>query len=123
MQKIISAAFLCTALVFFSAMASDDKARSFQSWHKDLSNQCIKCHEQKKPIVASGAFKCEKCHETAEDMVKETKGLGIRNPHHSIHYGTSLPCEECHKEHSEPYNYCTEACHRTWPNTIPRAGR
>ena len=49
-------------------------------------------------------------------MARKTEALKIQNPHTSIHFGTSLPCEECHKEHRISYNYCTEACHRTWPN-------
>ena len=122
MKNIVSAILmLSVSLVFSLGNAAEKDTKTFQPWHKRLSTQCIKCHQQEKPTKAIGAFKCAECHETPENMAKETAELGTRNPHTSIHYGTALPCEECHKEHSEPFNLCFEACHRTWPNTIPGA--
>ncbi len=110
---------LLLILFAFSLPALAQSPMSNKPWHKSLSGQCISCHEQEKPAAASGTFKCTTCHGSPQDMAQKTAGRGIQNPHTSIHFETALPCEECHKEHREPYNYCTESCHRTWPNNIP----
>jgi hypothetical protein len=101
-----------------TALAASAQERTNKSYHKKLAGKCAECHAESAPKTVDKLL-CAQCHGTPEDMAKLTAALKVRNPHTSIHFGTSLPCEECHKEHKPSYNYCTEACHRTWPNKIP----
>ncbi len=102
-----------------SSNQSSGEVKELKTWHKKQNLQCIVCHEEAVPTGPSKQFKCVSCHGSAEDMAKKTEKMGKRNPHFSIHFEAALPCEECHKEHKRPYNYCTEPCHRNWPNSIP----
>jgi Cytochrome c3 len=86
-------------------------------WRASGTTDGVQCHGGKSPKAVSKLL-CADCHGSPQDMARKTAALKIRNPHISVHFGTSLPCEECHKEHRASYNYCT-ACHRTWPNKIP----
>ena len=101
-----------------TAFAASAQERQHKPYHKVLAGKCAVCHGESSPKTVSKLL-CTKCHGSPEDMAQKTAALKVRNPHTSIHFGTSLPCEECHKEHRASYNYCTEACHRTWPNKIP----
>lgn len=52
------------------------------------------------------------------EMAMLTRGkFGVRNPHFSPHWLDTPPCEECHKQHKPPVNYCTDACH-TFPEMV-----
>jgi hypothetical protein len=103
-----------------TAAAASAQERAHKPYHKDLAGQCALCHGAQSPKSVTRLL-CTDCHGSPEDMARKTAALNLRNPHTSIHFGTSLPCEECHKEHRAAYNYCTESCHRTWPNRIPGA--
>lgn len=108
------------AVLFIAAgMAGAASAQDHKGHHKDFAGNCVTCHGEKSPKAVSKLL-CANCHGTPEDMARKTEARKTQNPHTSIHFGTSLPCEECHKQHKpSSYNYCTEACHRTWPNKIP----
>ena len=101
-----------------TAAAASAQERTHKPYHKALAANCSVCHGEESPKAVSKLL-CTNCHGSPADMAKKTAALKIQNPHTSIHFGTSLPCEECHKEHKVSYNYCTAACHRTWPNKIP----
>jgi carbonic anhydrase len=89
--------------------------RKVKPYHDVLAGKCAACHGESAPATVDKLL-CAKCHGSPAEMAQTTAALTVRNPHTSIHFGTSLLCEECHKEHRPSYNYCTEACHRTWPN-------
>jgi hypothetical protein len=114
MATLIAVLFIAVG----TAAAASAQERGHKPYHNFLAGDCAQCHGEKSPKAVSKLL-CVDCHGSPQDMAQKTAALKIRNPHISIHFGTSLPCEECHKEHKASYNYCTAACHRTWPNKIP----
>ncbi len=97
------------------ALAAPEK-RPLPPHHKRVS--CQSCHGEAQPKIAKKIFCSQECHETPAEMAMLTREkFGIRNPHFSPHWLDTIPCEECHKQHKPPVNYCTEACH-TFPEMV-----
>ncbi len=103
---------LISAAVMGSACAAD---LQMSKHHAAAVKDCTVCHTQEN-AVAGNAFVvpddkvCMSCHGSYESLAKKTDKLEEPNPHRSHHYGTSLSCSACHKEHSEPKAWCNE-CH------------
>lgn len=74
--------------------------------HKSLD--CASCHGTDTTNIPSNDA-CLKCHGPMEKLIAST-GKYALNPHNSPHWGESVPCGTCHKQHSQPKVYC-EACH------------
>lgn len=56
---------------------------------------------------------CDRCHERdelVEATLRENEEDGWQNPHDNLHYGTLVPCVECHGEHSRKAPLCAN-CH------------
>jgi hypothetical protein len=70
---------------------------------------CEKCHgkTEKQEIVEMS--KCITCHSPAK-LVEKTAKVKPENPHTSPHYGNSLDCTLCHRQHGKSENYCNQ-CH------------
>ncbi len=72
---------------------------------------CELCHGSKEPITAADTANCANCHGSPEDVAALTEEEFEHNPHDSPHWETEMPCDMCHKEHSESVSACAE-CHQ-----------
>lgn len=71
---------------------------------------CEKCHGKVAKPEAVEEKLCRTCH-NAEKLVEKTAKVKPENPHTSPHYGTSLDCTLCHRQHAKSENYCNQ-CHK-----------
>ena len=117
MKKI---AALALSLGAFATGAFAASAMPMGKHHAHM--KCEACHTPQN-AVKGNAFvppsdkTCEGCHGSYKDLAKKTAGGSEPNPHYSAHYGTSLSCSACHKQHSEPKSYCNN-CH-AFRHTMP----
>ena len=106
-------AFLIIVLLVFGFVgyvyAAKAPEKTLRQSHNQL--QCAECHIGQKNPAQPGLMSCETCHDT-ETTVERTAKFGKQNPHTSPHWGDSMPCWVCHKEHSQDEQYCLN-CH-TW---------
>lgn len=83
--------------------------------------RCEVCHEDNQPVSFPADDACLDCHEI-DSLVEETArpaGEEGQNPHDNLHYGTEVPCMECHGEH-ETRTYMCDGCHSfEYPNFKP----
>ncbi|MBN2126560.1 MAG: cytochrome c3 family protein [Deltaproteobacteria bacterium] len=77
---------------------------------------CRDCHGDLKTLGPVATQGCLACHESAEKMAEATAKLDP-NPHTSPHYGTTLDCDLCHKQHRKSENFCSQ-CHE-WKLRVP----
>lgn len=77
---------------------------------------CKECHSNPNGVKALSTDDCLDCHDSREKMAEATSDLDP-NPHNSPHYGTSLDCELCHKQHGRSENFCSQ-CH-DWGMQVP----
>ena len=62
-----------------------------------------------KPHHAS--LSCQTCHGPMSELIKKTSDYK-RNPHYSPHWGDTVDCYTCHKEHKASEISCaTQYCH------------
>ncbi|CAD7289232.1 cytochrome c3 family protein [Campylobacter suis] len=84
--------------------------------HEHLAFDCIDCHEGQgddpSKFKAIGDKGCLSCHKSKAFMAQRLKFMDTlkANPHNSVHDGPTLYCDECHFEHKQSTNMCTE-CH------------
>ena len=83
-----------------------------RSYHQDIYDSCKNCHDQGIKIQPSDNS-CQSCHEL-EDLIAQTSSpndnIKSHNPHDNFHYGTDVPCTECHGEHEYKPPLCSN-CH------------
>jgi hypothetical protein len=77
---------------------------------------CTECHNSLKEARPLATDDCLGCHESREKMAEATSALDP-NPHNSPHYGTSLDCDLCHRQHGRSENFCAQ-CHE-WKLQVP----
>jgi len=77
---------------------------------------CAKCHGNAKTRKAVETARCLSCHVSGEKVAERTAKTK-ENPHDSPHYGTTLDCNLCHRQHAKSKNYCTQ-CH-TFKVVVP----
>lgn len=95
---IISGIISCTSI-----FASEVKNKPF---HNNL--KCEQCHKNQ----INGQFSannCIVCHGTGEELSEKMKGQFL-NPHNSPHWGTTVECTVCHREHQASRLICAN-CH------------
>jgi hypothetical protein len=78
---------------------------------------CIKCHGPVKEPQALKMDQCVACHGSTEKLAEKTAKVKPSNPHTSPHYGTTLDCNFCHKQHEKSENFCAQ-CHQ-FQYTVP----
>jgi hypothetical protein len=78
--------------------------------HKAKGVTCVDCHGKagKKAFVT--AERCLSCHGTPADLVRKTAAVKPENPHDSPHWGTTMECGVCHRQHEKTVNWCNH-CH------------
>ncbi|WP_376711935.1 cytochrome c3 family protein [Shewanella profunda] len=81
-------------------------ANEIRLHHKEAGLKCNSCHINK-PFDSVEMEQCLTCHKLPE---KKTDYHGAPDKHDSPHYGITLECENCHREHSESEDYCAN-CH------------
>lgn len=78
---------------------------------------CADCHgKEGKPAVVE-MDRCLACHGSGDKVAALTAQMKPQNPHLSVHYGSELDCNLCHRQHAKSENYCAE-CHR-WQFKVP----
>jgi hypothetical protein len=70
---------------------------------------CEKCHGKTQKQEAVEMTQCIPCHNPLK-LVEKTAKVKPENPHTSPHYGNSLDCNLCHRQHGKSENYCNQ-CH------------
>ncbi|WP_316415611.1 cytochrome c3 family protein [Mesoterricola silvestris] len=78
--------------------------------HKAKGVSCVDCHGPAKVKTFVPAQVCLRCHGPAEDLVKKTAAVKPENPHDSPHWGPTMECNICHRQHEKPVNWCNH-CH------------
>lgn len=85
--------------------------------HAKASVGCVDCHGTKKPTAPATAATCLGCHGPSDELVKKTAEVKPENPHTSPHWGTSMECSVCHRQHRPTVNWCA-SCH-TFDGKVP----
>lgn len=77
--------------------------------HKAIA--CVECHATPEGKAPPASEACLACHGPMQDLIAKTADFK-RNPHRSPHWGDTVPCYACHKEHKASELLCaTEYCH------------
>ncbi|MDQ5986727.1 MAG: hypothetical protein CSYNP_02458 [Syntrophus sp. SKADARSKE-3] len=79
--------------------------------HRLSDITCASCHGKVKKPEAVAMDKCIACHGSTDKLAEKTSKVKPENPHTSPHYGTTLDCTLCHKQHAKSENYCNQ-CHK-----------
>jgi hypothetical protein len=116
---ILTCAVLVAAVLLLGAYANgalkeyaDIEGRSY---HAELheKGKCRTCHGVKDPDGYPEDDACLRCHEVDELALATMPAAEEdrwQNPHDNLHYGTDVPCVECHGEHSNKAPLCAN-CH------------
>ena len=78
--------------------------------HKAKGVTCVDCHGNAKKKTFVTAERCLGCHGPAADLVKKTAHVKPENPHDSPHWGPTMECNVCHRQHEKTVNWCNH-CH------------
>jgi len=78
--------------------------------HNLAGVSCEKCHGKVQKQKDVEMAKCLTCHNTSK-LLEKTAKVKPENPHTSPHYGDSLDCNLCHRQHGKSENYCNQ-CHQ-----------
>ncbi len=78
--------------------------------HQLSGINCASCHGKTKKQEALKMDKCVSCHGSTEKLAEKTEKVKPSNPHTSPHYGTTLDCNLCHRQHAKSENFCAQ-CH------------
>ncbi len=92
-----------------------------RSYHARMyeRGRCESCHGVKQPSGYPEDGACLKCHETeelVEATARDSEEDKWQNPHNNLHYGTEVPCVECHGEHSNKEPLCADCHNFDYPN-------
>jgi hypothetical protein len=79
--------------------------------HQLSGIMCASCHGKVKKPEAVAMDKCVACHGSPDKLAEKTAKVKPENPHTSPHYGTTLDCNLCHKQHVKSENFCSQ-CHK-----------
>ena len=115
---VLCAAFVVSLLVLGAHAHGELKEYTEiagQSYHAEMheKGRCRNCHGVKEPEGYPDDDACFRCHETDEIVVAtmpEADEDRWQNPHDNLHYGTDVPCVECHGEHTNKAPLCAN-CH------------
>jgi len=78
--------------------------------HKAKGVTCVDCHGNAKKKTFVAAERCLGCHGSPADLVKKTANVKPENPHDSPHWGPTMECNVCHRQHEKTVNWCNH-CH------------
>jgi len=78
--------------------------------HQAKGVTCVDCHGKAKQKTFVPAERCLGCHGPAADLVKKTAAVKPENPHDSPHWGATMECNVCHRQHEKTVNWCNH-CH------------
>ena len=82
--------------------------------HEYLGFDCVDCHQNQgddpskfKEIGDNSYLSCHKSEKLLADRLKFMETLKVIS-HKSVHDSPNLYCDECHNEHKESTNMCSE---------------
>jgi hypothetical protein len=90
--------------------ASSQAPATTAALHQAKGVTCVDCHGTAKKKTFVAAERCLGCHGPAADLLKKTAAVKPENPHDSPHWGPSMECNVCHRQHEKPVNWCNH-CH------------
>ena len=110
----LSAALFAATVSFAAETLQQFDAMEGRSYHARLyeRNSCKSCHSKSDASDFPADFVCLKCHD-GEELIQATtrpEDEKWQNPHNNLHYGSDVPCMECHGEHQESKHLCA-GCH------------
>ena len=108
--KNIARLVLLAALLLPLAGAADAAALGAKA-HEAKGVSCDDCHGKGKKRTFVEAKQCLACHGPAEKLAEKTAEVKPENPHHSPHWGPTMECNVCHRQHKPTQNWC-DHCHR-----------
>lgn len=114
-KLLASTPALLTAIVLLAA-TTFAQAQTLKPQHSVLASNCAACHGSSGQFLVPEDKACQSCHGSYAELIKKTdaKLKADRdpepNPHQSGHYGDTLNCTACHKEHKPAEVYCNN-CH------------
>ena len=113
----------CVGVLVFAFFGSENVSGELQdyagmdgrTYHAALhkKGKCKSCHGVKDAEGYPEDGTCLRCHEVEEIVTAtqpDTEEDRRQNPHDNLHYGTDVPCVECHGEHSNKAPLCAN-CH------------
>ena len=100
---------LFAALIPFTQAAAQAPTLS-ADMHKAKGVTCVDCHGNAKKKTFVAAERCLGCHGSPADLVKKTAHVKPENPHDSPHWGPTMECNVCHRQHEKTVNWCNH-CH------------
>lgn len=108
-MKIRTLSMIAAALLLASSAAWAGSYVSHKSMHQDLA--CVDCHQEEVGRTPPPSEACLNCHGPMQDLIKKMEGFK-RNPHYTPHWGDTVPCYTCHKEHKKSELLCANSyCH------------
>lgn len=116
LMKLLGSTPAVLAAIFLTFAATFANAQSLKPQHQALSGNCAACHGAQGKFLVPQDAACQSCHGSYAELAKKTaeKQKADRNPepnpHTSGHYGETLNCTACHKEHQPAEVYCNN-CH------------
>ncbi|WP_077073824.1 cytochrome c3 family protein [Mailhella massiliensis] len=103
------ALILAASLLLAANVARAEQNVTHKPHHASLS--CQTCHGDTENKVPPANEACLTCHGPMSELIKKTSDYK-RNPHYSPHWGDTVDCYTCHKEHKASEISCaTQYCH------------
>ena len=104
------------AAIFLAFAATFAQAQTLKPQHSALAGNCAACHGSSGQFLVPEDKSCLTCHGSYAELARKSAAKLKQdrnpepNPHLSGHYGDSLNCTACHKEHKPAELYCNN-CH------------
>lgn len=121
LRKCLGTAFRLLALAALIPLAyaavEPPAPKKTADLHKAKGVTCVDCHGTSKKKTFVAAERCLSCHGPSADLVRKTAAVKPENPHDSPHWGPSMECGVCHRQHEATVNWCNH-CH-AFPFKVP----
>ncbi len=108
-MKNIVLSMVAAFSIFLNPAFAQNQAMSGSMTRLHANVQCGQCHNNTQPMQAPQDTTCIQCHGKSSS-IKLPVNVNEKNYHNSPHYGDTVSCLECHREHQPQQNLCKN-CH------------
>ncbi|MEG0820687.1 MAG: cytochrome c3 family protein [Burkholderiaceae bacterium] len=121
LTKIMGSTPTLLAAIGLAFAATFAQAQTLKPQHSAMAGHCTACHGTSGQFLVPDDKACLTCHGSYAELVKKSEAKLKQdrnpepNPHASGHYGDSLNCTACHKEHQAAEVYCNHCHEFTYP--------
>lgn len=105
----VSVSSFALLLMSFSSLGVSAEMAGVPVKHPQSVANCAACHNEAVPTTKPTTDKCISCHGPMKN-IKVAQNPQGKNPHNSDHYGDTIDCTACHKEHRPSKAVCVD-CH------------